>query len=270
MAHTAFFAWQLDTPPEQNKTFIWNALSAATSSAASSAVPEESPRPESDTGGVAGSPNIVDTIFKRIRDCAFFIADLTFTAKTESGKLVPNPNVLIELGYAARSIGWERTILVLNQAYGKEKHLPFDILQHRWPIEYKMSERTIVGERRFDQLSDAMAVAITSCEQHILSRAEEMADSLDTATIDIVGQYENASFIDMRLPSKTMGELLVGLDHILAIRQLISIGAMRVTHTPTIGYKWTYDGRRMIEALVRKQPKILEVLRMHRQGQTGG
>jgi|LakMenEpi03Aug12_release.lakeMendotaPanAssembly.Ray.scaffolds.fasta_scaffold379328_1 hypothetical protein len=268
MAHTAFFAWQLDTPAEQNKMFIWKALSAATSSAASSVMPEESPRPETDTGGVAGSPNIVETIFKRIRDCAFFIADLTFTAKTDSGKLAPNSNVLIELGYAARSIGWERTILVLNQTYGKAKHLPFDILQHRWPIEYRMSERTIVGERRFDHLSDALAAAITSCEQHVLTRADEMADSLDTATIDIISQYENTSFIDMRLPSKTMGELLVGLDHILAIRQLISIGALRVTHMPTIGYKWTYDGRRMIEALVRKQPKILEMLRMHRQEQT--
>lgn len=270
MAHTAFFAWQLDTPADQNKTFIWNALNIATNSAASSAIPVESPRPESDTGGVAGSPNIVETIFNRIRNCAFFVADLTFTAKTDAGKLVPNPNVLIELGYAARSIGWERTILVLNQTYGKAKDLPFDILQHRWPIEYRMSERTTVGERRFDQLSDALSAAITSCEKHVLSRAEEMADSLDTATIDIVGQYEATSFIDMRLPSKTMGELLVGLDHILAIRQLISIGALRVTHTPTIGYEWTYDGRRMIEALLRKQPMILEVLREHRKVQTGG
>lgn len=265
MAHTAFFAWQLDTPAEQNKTFIWNALNAATRSTDSSAVTEESPRPQSDTGGVAGSPNIVATIFDRIRNCAFFIADLTFTAKTDSGKLVPNPNVLIELGYAAHSIGWERTILVINQSYGKAKDLPFDILQHRWPIEYRMSERTAVGERRFDQLSDALAAAIISCQQHTLTRAEEMADSLDTATIDIIAQYENASFIDMRLPSKTMGELLVGLDHILAIRQLITIGALRVTHTPTIGYEWTYDGRRMIEALLRKQPMILSVLRAHRE-----
>jgi hypothetical protein len=270
MAHTAFFAWQLDTPADQNKSFIWNALNAATSTAASSVVPQESPRPESDTGGVPGSPNIVETIFNRIRNCAFFVADLSFTAKTVAGKLVPNPNVLIELGYAARSIGWERTILVLNQTYGEAKHLPFDILQHRWPIEYRMSERTTVGERRFDQLSDALTAAITSCEQHILLRAEEMADSLDTATIDIVGQYEKMSFIDMRLPPKTMGQLLSGLDHVLAIRQLISIGALRVTHTPTIGYEWTYDGRRMIDALVRKQPMLLEVVRAHRQVQMGG
>lgn len=268
MAHTAFFAWQLDTPAEQNKKFIWNALTSATKAIASSAVPEESPRPESDTGGVAGSPNIVDTIFNRIRDCAFFVADLTFTSKTESGKVVPNPNVLIELGYAARSVGWERTILVMNAAYGNAKQLPFDILQHRWPIEYRMSDRTIVGEKRFEQLSDALSTAITSCENHTLSRAEEMADTLDTATIDIVSQYENATFIDMRLPSRTMGELLVGLDHILAIRQLISIGAMRVTNIPTVGYKWTYDGRRMIDALVQKYPGLLEVAREHRKGRT--
>lgn len=269
MAHTAFFAWQLDTPAEQNKRFIWKAIISATNTIASSAVPEESPRPEIDTGGVAGSPNIVDAIFNRIRNCAIFIADLTFTSKTGSGKSVPNPNVLIELGYAARSVGWERTILVMNDVYGSAKQLPFDILQHRWPIEYRMSDRTKVGEKRFDQLSDALSAAITSCEKHILTRAEEMADSLDTATIDIVSQYENATFIDMRLPARKMGELLVGLDHILAIRQLISIGAMRVTNTPTVGYEWTYDGRRMIDALVRKYPGLLDVAREHRQGKGG-
>lgn len=270
MAHTAFFAWQLDTPSKQNKTFIWDALNESTSSLASSAVPEASPRPESDTGGVAGSPNIVETIFRRIRNCAVFVADLTFVAKSDSGKLAPNPNVLIELGYAARSVGWERTILVLNETYGKARELPFDILQHRWPIEYRLSEQTKVGERRFAQLSDALKEAIASCEQHTLARAEEMADSLDTATLDIVAQYETSQFIDMRLPSRTMSEYLVGLDHILAIRQLISIGALRVTHSPTIGYEWTYDGRRMIETLVKKQPMILTAVRTHRQTKPGG
>ncbi|MEQ1772994.1 MAG: hypothetical protein ABL891_04340 [Burkholderiales bacterium] len=265
MANTVFFAWQLDTPSDQNKTFIWNALERATSTAEASASLESSPRPESDTSGVAGTPNIVETIFRRIRDCAIFVADLTFTANSESGKLSPNPNVLIELGYAARSVGWERTILVINEKYGKANHLPFDILQHRWPIEYRMSEGTTVGEKRFDQLSDALAAAIASCQQYTLERAEEMANSLDTATIDVVAQYEQADFIDMRLPAKTTGELLTGLDHILAIRQLISLGALRITHSPTVGYAWTFDGQCMIEALKRKQPRLLDVVRNHRQ-----
>jgi len=264
MSNTVFFAWQLDTPSDQNKTFIWNALKRATETADASASLESSPRPESDTSGVAGTPNIVETIFRRVRDCAVFVADLTFTAKTETGKLSPNPNVLIELGYAARSVGWERTILVINEKYGKASCLPFDILQHRWPIEYRMSEHSTVGEKRFDQLSDALTAAIASCQQHTLERAEEMADSLDTATIDIVAQYDQASFIDMKLPAKTMGELLTGLDHILAIRQLVSLGALRVTHSPTVGYAWTYDGRCMIEALKRKQPHLLQLVRNHK------
>ena len=265
MAHTVFFAWQLDTPSEQNKAFIWRALERATASIGRSDSLEASPRPESDTGGVAGSPNIVETIFTRIRDCALFVADLTFSAKSELGRLAPNPNVLIELGYAARSVGWERTILVINEKYGRADQLPFDILQHRWPIEYRMTEQTKVGEKRFEELSDALNAAICSCEHHLLVRAEEMADSLDTATIDVVAQYETADLIDMRLPAKTMGEMLNGLDHILAIRQLISVGALRVTHSPTVGYAWTYDGRRMIDALKRKQPRILDVVRAHRQ-----
>lgn len=270
MAHTVFFAWQLDTPSEQNKAFIWKALERATAADEVSASLEASPRPESDTGGVAGSPNIIETIFRRIRNCATFVADLTFTARSESGKLSPNPNVLIELGYAARSIGWERTILVINKKYGRAKHLPFDILQHRWPIEYRMTEHTEVGEKRFDQLSDALAAAIASCQRHVLDRAEEMADSLDTATIDVVAQYEKADFIDMKLPAKTMGELLTGLDHILAIRQLILLGALRITHSPAVGYAWTYDGRCMIEALNRKQPRLLDVVCNHRKEKGGG
>jgi hypothetical protein len=266
MPNTVFFAWQLDTPSEQNKDFIWKALEQATASTevqASPASPELSPRPESDTSGVPGSPNIVETIFKRIRNCAVFVADLTFTTTANSGKFSPNPNVLIELGYAARSIGWERTILVINERYGGAEHLPFDILQHRWPIEYRMSEYTKVGLKRFDQLSTALATAIANCQQHSLERATEMANSLDTATIAIVAQYEEADFIDMLLPAKTVIELLTGLDHISAIRHLISIGALHITHSPTVGYAWTYDGRCMIEVLRQKQPQLLRVIRDH-------
>lgn len=267
MAHTIFFAWQLDTPSDQNKSFIWKALEHAVTVVDTTACLEPSPRPESDTGGVAGSPNIIETIFKRIRSCAIFVADLTFTSKGDAGKLCPNPNVLIELGYAARSIGWERTILVMNERYGTAKNLPFDILQHRWPIEYRMSEHTRVGEQRFEKLSDALQAAVTSCQRHVLARAEEMADSLDTATLEIIAQYETSAHIDMRLPAQTVGQLLGGLDHILAIRQLISIGALRVTD---VGYAWTYDGRKMIEALKMKQPHILAVFREHRQVPSGG
>ncbi len=265
MAHTAFFAWQLDTPPDHNKKFIWEALVEATSQTNVDATPEASPRPESDATGVPGSPNIIATIFDRIRQCAFFVADLSFVGETANGKKVPNPNVTIELGYAARSIGWDRTILVLNNAHGEAKDLPFDILQHRWPIEYRITEKTKVGEKRFEKLTEALAAAIRDCEQHILSRARDMADGLDTATVDFVAQHENIDFIEMRLPAATMGETLTGLDHILAVRRLIELGALCVTNEPHIGYAWTYDGRRMIDALKSAHGQILEGMRRLRQ-----
>jgi hypothetical protein len=228
------------------------------------ASPELSPRPESDTQGVPGSPNIVQTIFERIATCSTFVADLSFVATTSSGKKVPNPNVLIELGFAAKAIGWERTILVLNVAYGDAENLPFDILQHRWPIEYRLTERTQVGQQRFQKLSDALCAAIADCEKYSLARARTMAESLDTATLDFIAPREHTQFIDLPLPAKTMGQLLVGLDHVLAARRLLEMGALRITDTPTVGYTWTYDGRRMIDEIKRIHPMMFEMLRKHR------
>jgi hypothetical protein len=43
-----------------------------------------------------------------------------------------NPNVAIELGYAVRELGWDRIVLVFNEAYGKlPDDLPFDAKGHR-------------------------------------------------------------------------------------------------------------------------------------------
>jgi hypothetical protein len=86
MPNTIFFAWQLDTSSEQNKDSIWKALQDAAINLADKAQPELSPRPEKDTEGVSGNPNIVQTIFKRIRECSIFVADLTFIAETTKGK----------------------------------------------------------------------------------------------------------------------------------------------------------------------------------------
>lgn len=264
MANTVFFAWQLDTPSEHNKKFIWEALTSAAQNTTMKGRPELSPRPETDTQGVPGTPNIVQTIFKRIRACSVFVADLSFVGSTANGKQIPNPNVLIELGFAVRSIGWERTILVLNNALGRANALPFDILQHRWPIEYHVAEKTQVRDRRFETLAMALSAALNDCEQRTLSRAVEMATALDTACLDFIAHNETAPFIEMPLPAKTMGQLLTGMDQILAVRRLIDLGALDVVGEPRIGYAWTYDGNQMIGQVNRLHPGMLPVLRQHK------
>ncbi len=264
MPNTIFFAWQLDTPSEQNKSFIWRALTDAAGAPHQNAHPEMSPRPETDTEGIPGMPNIVEAIFNRIRACSVFVADLTFVGSTSSGKRTPNPNVLIELGFAARSIGWDRTILVLNSAFGDAKDLPFDILQHRWPIEYRLTEHTQVREKRYAILAEALSAALQDCAQHELARAAAMADALDTSCLDFIAMHEHQELIEMPLPAKTMGQVLMGLEFNLAARRLMELGALRVVSEPHLGYAWTYDGRIMIRHLSTVQPHLVRLLREHK------
>lgn len=46
-------------------------------------------------------------------------------------KKTPNPNVLLELGYAVSRLGWERVICLFNSNIGKIEDLPFDLRQKR-------------------------------------------------------------------------------------------------------------------------------------------
>ncbi|HRW07871.1 MAG TPA: hypothetical protein P5121_22370 [Caldilineaceae bacterium] len=261
MSNTLFFAWQLDTPAAENKSLIWNAIVAATGKMSESTNPIISPRPETDIQGASGNPNIVQTIFKRIRECSIFIADVSFVAETSKGKLLPNPNVLLELGYAARSIGWERTILVMNNAYGKPSDLPFDIRQHRWPIEYKLTSRTQVREKRCEQLQENLIDAISSCQQFILSRAEDMAKGLDAGTLAFVAENEHRDWIEIPSPPINMLGVMKHVQQVPALRHLLDIGAIIATTQPVIGYTWTTDGQYMIKALNKFEPKLLPAFR---------
>lgn len=266
MANTVFFAWQLDTPSEHNKAFIWAAIEAAAKEVGSDVTPELAPRPESDTQGVPGSPNIPQIIFQRISACSIFVADLTFVSTTATGRKVPNPNVLIELGYAARSIGWDRTILVINTLHGEAKALPFDILQHRWPMEFRVGSETQVREKKFTSLKESLAAALRDCEEHQLVRAASMADSLDGACLDFIAQNESAESIDVYLGSTGVGRVVAELNRDLAIRRLIEIGALQMAHGK-VQYSWTYDGLLMIQRLNKVQPKLMERMRAHRSKQ---
>ena len=60
-----------------------------------------------------------------------FVADLTLCSKSESGKRSPNPNVLIELGYAFSAISDASVVAVMNTAFGEAKELPFDLAHKR-------------------------------------------------------------------------------------------------------------------------------------------
>lgn len=85
----------------------------------------------------SGSPSIVETIHEKINICDVFIADITpitsIEGKGEDGreKLIPNPNVMTEAGFALRAIGANRIVLLMNADSGRIEDLPFDIRHRR-------------------------------------------------------------------------------------------------------------------------------------------
>ncbi|MBR3698975.1 MAG: hypothetical protein IKM85_05575 [Bacteroidales bacterium] len=94
---------------------------------------------EESTSNTPGSPQIVQTILDKIDSCDIFLADITPVCKYSKQlgnnqsitKQVPNPNVLMELGYALSAVGMHYTICAAHQGEWNSNDLPFDINHNR-------------------------------------------------------------------------------------------------------------------------------------------
>ena len=124
-----FYSWQSDLPGNKTRYFIRECIDEAIGLALETEA-IEAERDEA-TSGTTGSPDIVSTLFSKIDECDLFVADLSlcFSDDGESGKKSPNPNVMLELGYAVKTLGWERVICLCNTDYGDQ--YPFDIAHNR-------------------------------------------------------------------------------------------------------------------------------------------
>ena len=142
---TLFYSWQMDRPTNVCRDFIRKALEEA--AAILDAGAEIALTIDSDTQGEPGTPPTTDTILKKIRACDIFLADMTFVAQAGE-KLIPNPNVMGEYGYALRAKGTRRILLVMNEAYGPPDELPFDLHHLRHPEGYSIAEDVTDGSRR--------------------------------------------------------------------------------------------------------------------------
>lgn len=134
---TLFYSWQMDRPTHVCRDFIRKALDEAV--AILDAGGEIALTIDSDTQGEPGTPPISDTILKKIRACDIFLADMTFVAQAGE-KLIPNPNVMGEYGYALHAKGTRRILLAMNEAYGPPDELPFDLHHLRHPEGYSVAE----------------------------------------------------------------------------------------------------------------------------------
>jgi hypothetical protein len=154
MAHTVFFSWQTDTPSKGGKNFVAKAPNKAIEQLAEDLTIDEAIREglavDKDTKGVAGTPAIVETIFRKIDAAGAFLADITFVGKRLDGRPTPNPNVLLEYGWALKSLGDSRIMCVMNEHYAapSDATLPFNMKHLRWPITYSLPDDANAATRQ--------------------------------------------------------------------------------------------------------------------------
>lgn len=175
MALTIFYSWQSDTPNTTNRNFIEDALKKAIARVKDNFEVQEAIRDDDfkfdkDTQEVPGTPPITEVIFDKISKAAIFIPDLTFVGKSAKGRLLPNPNVLIEYGYALKSVTTSRIIPVMNSAFGDptEYNLPFNMRHLRKPLTYCLEEnsgqeaKTTIREQLIRDLTKAIETVVKS------------------------------------------------------------------------------------------------------------
>ena len=139
---TVFYSWQSDLP-ETRGVIQW-ALYKATKNLNRDLDLDEPLRVDQDTEGVAGWPDITSALFDKIDQCEVFVADITpINGPNSDFRITPNPNVLLELGYAlATGFGRTRIICVINTHYlpnGDLGKLPFDLRGSR-PVQFTLED----------------------------------------------------------------------------------------------------------------------------------
>lgn len=160
MRVTIFYSWQSDLPNNTNRGFIQRALEKAIESITAQEQLVIEPCLERDTAGVSGTPDIASTIFRKIDECHIFVGDVSIiNPKTRSGRKTPNPNVLLELGYAAKKLTWDNVICVFNTAFGKTEELPFDLRFRRMAL-YSVTEEQVSKAEERDKLASIFQTAL--------------------------------------------------------------------------------------------------------------
>jgi hypothetical protein len=185
MAVRIFYSWQSDR--RQNRNFIRSALELAVKELRQDLSLEEPQRDivlDQDTQGLPGSPAIAEAILTKIRSTDVFIGDLTFIDGDSAGhapdgpRRTPNPNVMLEYGYALHALGDAKIVGVFNEAYGSRGQLPFDLAHRRWPIRFNLPDESANRQDEKQRLTAKLKGALRS----IISQFEEADRLTDTPT----------------------------------------------------------------------------------------
>lgn len=189
MHKTIFYSWQNDIDKKTHRYFIEKCIKQAL------AVVENDAKIymdyDRDTMGLMGSPDISETIFDKIDRSVLFVCDLSIVNGADSSKKMPNPNVLIELGYAVNHLGWDRIICLFDNTEHSIEELPFDVRKQRITPFKPMLEGEV------ERISSVLAINIKNLysEGKLFNPLNDyMKGRIDTAFLEIAKRLGNLMF----------------------------------------------------------------------------
>lgn len=204
MRKVIFYSWQSDLPNRTNRGFIQTALENAAKKITGDDSVSIEPVIDRDTLGVAGAPDISSTIFAKITAANIFVADVSLINQSKDGRRTPNPNVLIELGYALKCLGYEKVILVFNSAFGDIKDSPFD-LRTRRITTYEMPLKTQERAEERKKLEIQFEAAIRSA----LEQVSDEIEPPENPAVEAIEKDQKNKTIILR---KSLSEILKKID----------------------------------------------------------
>jgi hypothetical protein len=210
MPQHIFFSWQADLAPKTGRNLIERALAQAIAAIKADAEVDPAQRElavDRDTAGVPGSPPLVETIFSKVDRATAFLSDLSYVGTRADGRRMPNPNVLLEHGWALRALSWRRIISVMNVAYGHpdEHPMPFDLQHFRRPILYDCPDDASNEQRAAAR--ESLAVSLRTALRAILDDKK--------LAIEPAAALPEPHPHDVELLETVRGQLPVGLQRFL-------------------------------------------------------
>jgi hypothetical protein len=194
MNNTIFYSWQSDLPNANNRSFIESCLQQAVKQLSDLGQFSVELNVDRDTLNEPDTPSIIESIFTKIDSAKIFVADISIINQGGTGRKTPNPNVLVELGYAAKSIGWEKIICVYNLDYGSIEDLPFDLKQRRL-LSYSLKEKTKPEARK--SIANALVNTVRALNQtgQLFDTINDFVKvQVDTELLTIIGHLHKIIF----------------------------------------------------------------------------
>lgn len=202
MKNHVFYSWQSDLPNNNNRSFLETCIKEALKELNVSELYDIEFRIDKDTMNETGTPHIANTILSKIEKSKLFIADVSIINSDYEKRKTPNPNVLIELGYAAKVLGWDKIICIFNTDFGSFDNLPFDI-KFRRPLSYSLNEKNKSEEKK--RLIEAIKNNIKALNSNEFVSINEVGSYLIFESSKFYNQIEDSIkgiFQDVKLQKK--------------------------------------------------------------------